>query len=515
MPLLKEPLRKFHAGTHVGESGNHGIEIDIVAALLFFEPLVLAAQHLESAAQLADLHRIASECCVDEVGIAGLHVDFPQHAPVLAIMAALVVPFVVEHGAIFVVRTLFDRVRRVFCSVVVAIVAATGRRQVFIGDFTEVLADRLQQVIHVLGQRYRRAVEGQFDAIHGIGIDDRVSRPRFTVVRCRVRCRSFGQHFRQFELQFLFFAPHACSTHARDNFRVQCSHVTQMGWIERCVELIYQRETVGSTGRGIAQTSAFGGRFDVLAQRREFARQTGQVARDDGIDAGGFQIVIERQRARRIGVAGEFIHDIDVERAVAGLRPQMRGQCFVGKEIPCAGCVFEDTRGQVDGFGVGVGFAGYFEFQPAARQSADKKLQHVPGIFECDGMGLVPGCGDKRVDVLEDGTAAIQTFAVEGIHRVNDPGFGGGRLDFAHDVGSNGRKLVSKFAAGARDDADPVQHEILQFTGKRCKRQRERARRAPRRQDGVERFVQLFFQPGCAQRHRGRGRIRRASWRVH
>jgi len=111
---------------------------------------------------------------------------------------------------------------------------------------------------------------------------------------------------------------------------MQDAHVAQARRFEvLIVERRDQRQAIGGARRGVAQARAFARRFGALAQGGQLARESRQLARDDGIEAGGFEIVVECERACRIGEFGQLLRGVDVESAVACLRPQVRREPFI------------------------------------------------------------------------------------------------------------------------------------------------------------------------------------------
>ncbi len=169
-------------------------------------------------------------------------------------------------------------------------------------------------------------------------------------------------------------------------------------------------------------------------------------------------------------------------------------------------------------FGVRVRLGGELDFERTARQTAYEQTQHVACVLERDGFLRVERRLHERIDVVELRAAAIQTLAVERIHRVDDPRLRSRRVDASQHVGRECGEPVGELAAGARNDGNPVQREILEVAAERRQFRRQRLGSAPRRQHRVERFVQPLFELRGRQpralRARGR-RVRRASWRAH
>ena len=224
----EQPLRQLHPRAHVGVGRNHRVKIDVVAVFLPLEPFILAAQELERAAQLRHLRRILGERRIDKSGIAGMHVEFAQHAPLLAVMPALIVPLVVERRAFLVVGPLPHRRRLVFRRAIFAIAAVAGGHQVLVGNPAQVLGDGLQQIVYVIGGRYRLAVKPEFNAVIGIrrlaGGDGVTRLGGGTGLRV-VGGRFFGKHIRKLGLQLFFFPRHARGAHGLRKVRVQCPHI--------------------------------------------------------------------------------------------------------------------------------------------------------------------------------------------------------------------------------------------------------------------------------------------------
>ena len=95
--LVKSSGAKLGAGAHVGIGVDERVEIDAVAVRLALEQALFAAHQLERALQLA---RCAARTCASvrstKAGSSGVDVELAHHAPVLAVVPAAAVPFVVE-----------------------------------------------------------------------------------------------------------------------------------------------------------------------------------------------------------------------------------------------------------------------------------------------------------------------------------------------------------------------------------------------------------------------------------
>ena len=162
MQLGKQALGHLRAVARIGQRLDQCVDVHVIAVGLFLQQLVFTAQGFESATQIHGQPAVLLQGIADEIVIAWVHIQFAQYCPVLAIMLALVIPFVIEEGTFFVVGP-FPHIIGTglvdFAGVVHTI--ARGLQIVF-GDLAKVLENGCHGALDVVGYIQRPAIEFNF-----------------------------------------------------------------------------------------------------------------------------------------------------------------------------------------------------------------------------------------------------------------------------------------------------------------------------------------------------------------
>ncbi len=161
LQLGEHPAGHLAAGPRVAVGFHQCIDIDVLAVRLAFEGLLLAPQCLEGATDALGQPQVFRQGLSHELGPRGMYVDLAKHAPVLAIVTALEVPFVVEMGAFLVIGALPDirRIRLLFGMRPHPVTAVARRHQVVVRDLPEVLQDGIHESAGLFGGRHGLTIQ--------------------------------------------------------------------------------------------------------------------------------------------------------------------------------------------------------------------------------------------------------------------------------------------------------------------------------------------------------------------
>ena len=93
-----------------------------------------------------------------------MDITFPQYTPVFSVVLALMVPFVIQECAFFMIRAFPDiigvRLLRVCCAIVFA---RPGRSEVVIRYCTQILKNGCKRTFDIIWRNCRLAIKLQFN----------------------------------------------------------------------------------------------------------------------------------------------------------------------------------------------------------------------------------------------------------------------------------------------------------------------------------------------------------------
>ncbi len=257
-------------------------------------------------------------------------------------------------------------------------------------------------------------------------------------------------------------------------------------------------------------------RRQALQQFAEFRTQAGQIAPQPRRQAHGFKPRQPGQGDRGIGTGRQRRIEIDIERAVARLRPQ---QCRHGLVAFGAGGVAADIDGrrQEHGFGIRPRRAGRRHAQAATRQALEEARQ--PRIDRFQRYAVTERTTGKTLDVAQANHGGAQAGAVESFERRHHPGFRLAHAEPAQRLRRQQHDEVGDFEMGAGGNRRPVQGEVLFAARQRDDRRGQllvaAAGRNIEAENAVEPLAELrAVQAGFLRRRHGSGR-RRRRWNRH